>query len=693
MFDRALLPPARCEVVVLADSHLMLAGSAGGEEFASRALQTARGERAFALIAALIAERPRTTVVHLGDLVQAFPGGPDFERAVDAAEAQLARSGLSPRLVAGNHDVGDKPDPTSPADWVSAESLVAYHRRFGPSWYSWDEAGLHFIVLNSQILNSAQPEVEEQARWLEANLSAHRDQPAYLFLHLAPFLVDPGEPDLGHYDNVAEPARRWLLELCRRFRVDTVFAAHSHYLFCNRIGRTRFFVTPSVAFTRPGFGEIFSSAPPDQRGRNDVAKLGFYLVRVQDEGTRVHFVRTGGDTAPVNPDSLDLILLTRLSGDLPRSPLGVVARHPLAAIGEVPIAWPSVVRQPMRNDFPLLACLELGARHLRLPLLDLEDPIQRERLALLRDEGVQITAAWLWSPRHPFASRLARHQDVIDVVEVQVPGTLFPPEECLEQMRRTAAESRIPLALAPVLAREIVAGKQHPRTRVGYCPSELAELGDYLSQHGMSLNRVVCRADSSLPPWESLRLTRGLSTSGHIGGIDWVVDLVSGHELERQNRTAEAVFASALLSGTRVFLDPLIDLDRTMDATEGLLDRLCNPRPTFHVARCLNSLLFSQPGEGLEPVASPPVSGVRILAARGARTTAWLFLPERSGQPLTLDAPELVGAGAREGHWYDLTKGTSRLIDLTVARRAIEELSGPALLVVERQSANYEGGT
>jgi hypothetical protein len=684
MFDRALLPPARCEFVVVADSHLMLAGGAGGEEFASRALQTARGERAFALIASLIAERPETAVVHLGDLVQAFPGGPDFDRAVDAAQTQLARSGLTPRLVAGNHDVGDKPDPTSPADWVSMESLAAYHRRFGPSWYSWDEAGLHFVVLNSQILNSALPEVDEQARWLEADLSARRDQSTFLFLHLAPFLVDPGEPDLGHYDNVAEPARSWLLELCQRFRVDVVFAAHSHYLFVNRIGQTRLFVTPSVAFTRPGFGEIFSSAPPDQRGRNDVAKLGFYLVRAQDDGTRVHFIRTGGETEPVNPDSSDRILLTRLSGDLPRSPLGVVARHPLAAVGEVPIAWPSVLRQPMRNDFPLLACLELGARHLRLPLLDLDDPIQRERLALLRDEGVQLTATWLWSPRHPFADRLACHRDPVDVLEIQVPGTVFPTAECLEQLGRAAAETGVPLALAPVFAREIVAGKQHPRTRVGYRPTELAEVVDYLSRHGARIDRVVCRADSTLRPWESLRQTRELPLSGPIGGIDWVVDLLGENELDRLNRTAEAMFASALLPGTRVFLDPLIDLDRTMDATEGLLDRLGNPRPAFHVARCLNSILFSEPDTGREFIAPPSVSGVRILGARGARTTAWLFLPERSSQPLSLTAPELVGTGAREGYWYDLAKGTSRRIDLSAKQAADVVLNGPTLLVVER---------
>jgi hypothetical protein len=30
-----------------------------------------------------------------------------------------------------------------------------------------------------------------------------------------------------------------------------------------------------------------------------------------------------------------------------------------------------------------------------------------------RDAGIQITATWLWSERHEFASRLARHRDLV----------------------------------------------------------------------------------------------------------------------------------------------------------------------------------------------------------------------------------------------------------------------------------------
>jgi hypothetical protein len=686
MFDRSLLPPALAEFVVLADSHLMLPGGSGSAEFASRSLQTARGEHAFGLIAALTAGRADTPIIHLGDLVQEFPGGPDFERAIDAAREQIARSGLALRLVAGNHDVGDKPDPTSPADWVSPASLDAYHRHFGPSWYSWDTAGLHFVVVNSQILNADLSATAEQAAWLERDLAAHADQPTILFLHLAPFLVDLGEPDLGHYDNVAQPARRWLLDLCRSHQVALVFAGHSHYLFVNRIGPTRFFVTPSVAFTRPGFGEIFSSAPPDERGRNDVAKLGIYLVRVRDDGARVHFIRTNGAASPVDPDAPDRLLLTRVSRDLPTSPLGVVARHPLATVGEVPIAWPSVVRQPMRNDFPWFTCLELGARHLRVPLADLTDPVQRERLAFLRDEGVAITATVLWSARDDLVSLVAPHRDRVDCLEVQLPGAVLPSDASLRQLRDAAEHARLPIALAAVVAREVVAGKQHPRTRIGYRPTELAELDDYLGQRGVVIERVICRPDASASPWESLRYGKG-SHLTQIRAVDWIVDLGGGNPLDQLNRTAEAVFGSAHLAGGRLFLDPLLGLDRTMDVTSGLLDRLSNPRPSFHVARCLNSLLFAS-ADSWEPLSAPTVAGARILGARRANQDAWLLLPERADPPVPVELRLLENRprGARAMTRYDLANGVSRSIDAGSADNpSWIAVHSPTVLVVEQE--------
>ena len=138
--------------------------------------------------------------------------------------------------------------------------------------------------------------------------------------------------------------------------------------------------------------EAFSVAPPSEQGRNDPPKLGMLLVRVLDDGARVHFVPTRGQTEPDPLEAGWSRLLTRTSQDLQNSPLGLFLRTPFAAASEGALAWPSALRQGIRDDHPFLACLELGARHVRVPLSDLDSPLQMERLSHLREEGVELTA-------------------------------------------------------------------------------------------------------------------------------------------------------------------------------------------------------------------------------------------------------------------------------------------------------------
>ena len=110
LFDLSLLPKAQLQFAVLSDTHYMLDPGDAPLEFESRRKQSQRTGVALGLAASFGAD----FAVHLGDLVQEYPDTPDFERALDEALVQLAASGLAPHLVAGNHDVGDKADPTMP---------------------------------------------------------------------------------------------------------------------------------------------------------------------------------------------------------------------------------------------------------------------------------------------------------------------------------------------------------------------------------------------------------------------------------------------------------------------------------------------------------------------------------------------------------------------------------------------------
>jgi 3',5'-cyclic AMP phosphodiesterase CpdA len=645
-FDRSLLPPARLELVVVADTHVMPDPGPERQEFESRRHQTARAEQALRLIAAL----EPACVVHLGDLVQIPIESPAFGAVAAAAEAQLRRHGLRPRHVAGNQDVGDKPDPTMPTVPVTAAALAAFHERFGPSWQSWDAGELHCVTVNTQIMNTGSPEEVAQRAWLEADLAANDGRRVCLFQHLPLYLFDEHEPDLGHYDNLGQPARAWLIDLARRHRIELIFSGHSHWSFFDRIASTRYFVTPSTSFTRPGFSEAFSSAPPAEQGRDDVAKLGFFLVRLQEDGgLRVHLVRTNGEEAGDGEGRL----LTRRSADLPGSPLGLTLRHLLAPTGSVPIAWPSVVRQPVRNDYPFLSSLELGARHLRVPASDLDDPLQRRRLALLREEGVAVTASCLWTDAG--APAVERWRGLIDGVELRRTGALAPSSAGLAAIARHRDALGVPVTLSPIVAREQVAGKQLPRARLGYHLAELPALDAALGASGARVDRVLCTVPSDARPWEVMLAARSRTPLTAIGAVDWLVELTGRDDRAQAARAAEALFAGALLDDARVYLEPLIDLDRTMDSMHGLLDRACNPRSAYQVVRCLNTILFAAP-EPRQPEESHAVRGGRALASRCVRHVDWLLVSDGTLEPtVTLPSGETAIA-------YRLVSGTSERV-------------------------------
>lgn len=588
-FDRSFLPPAQLEVVVLGDTHFILDAEAYAVEFDSVRQWPARA--AYALQCA--ADMGADLVVHLGDISEEPPEHKNYGESRRIAQACMQRLGLTPRVVAGNMDVGDKPDPTMWTPPASARSLANFHAQFGPSWYSFDAADCHFVVVNSQVLNGDLPEAAEQARWLEADLASNRGRRVFLFLHMPPFFVEEDEPDTGFYNSIDEPARSWLTTLFRRHNVEAVFCGHTHFRAFNRVADTRIYVCPSTTTSRAGFYEAFSVAPPPEQGRNDPPKLGFCLLRVLDGGARVHFIRTAGRTEPDPAEQGWAQLVTRTSADLPDSPLGVYLRTPLTRVAPGALAWPGVKRQSVRDDHPFLHILELGARHVRVPCSDLTDPEQRQRLAMLRDEGVAVTAVWVHSRRLDLVAELRALAWQPDALELQLPGEVIPPGRVCDQLRQARAVFEGPISLAPYLPRERAPGRYHPRGRMGYLPHELSDLDAHLRASGLTPCRAVC----TLPPDDTAAqtlttLAHAASDLAHVAGLDLIAPLPPDPALRLSSLTS-LMSAAAERPGCRVFLDPFVDLDRTNDRHRGLIDRLGNPHPEFHLVRALNTILFS----------------------------------------------------------------------------------------------------
>lgn len=745
-FDRSLLPPADFEFVVLADTHYMLDVGGRPLEFDSRHRQTARAGAALKQAAAL----DPAFIIHLGDLVQEFPGTTDFDRALDEALAQVGECGVDDiRFVAGNHDVGDKPDPLMPTAHVDAQALAAYDKRLGRSWYSFDRGDVHLIVLNSQIMNGPLQAARDQQAWAEADLAAHQDMRILLFLHLPLYLKEPTEASLGHYDNVGEPARSWLLDLVRRHRVGHLFAAHVHFTFYDAIDSAggdfcRYRVVPSTSFTRPGFSHLFTGPPPPERGRDDTAKLGFYLCRVLDERIDVHLVRTnretqetlrpgcqrlltpvpyrssdhrqtvggkappdtvmddtrgsaqGAATTPVDPTtpSASTSSSRGLAGRSCEPTtwerlLGITLAHPLAPVAEVPIAYPSVIRQPVRADHPLLACLELGIGAVRAPGSDLGSDDQRRRLQLLRREGVQLQIGVLWSDAPSLSRQIADYSGQVDRWEIQLPGSPRPSADCLSWL---AGESRPAVSLCAVVPGEIVAGKQHPRTRIGYRVDEIPELDTLLLRHDVQVDSVLCRLDSSPAPLDTVGELKRQPHLDAVGRVDFLFEMPGQDDGENAVAAAEALFAAALVKGSKLFVGPFLDLDRTLDVGHGALDTLCNPRPVFHLLRTLNALLSGNVtrfnSDGIE-VASDGIEdetldGLRVWRFSSEEVSGVLLLPSSGGASLPRNLID-KGGQSSGASLYQLCDGTVSSVlrgdDLDAVR-----IHGPAFLLSGRKS-------
>ena len=589
MFNKSFLPKALSEFVIISDSHYMLDPGGASLEFENRRKQSARREVALRMAAAL---EPRF-VVHNGDMVQEYPDNLErFYESMDESLAQMQACGVEPYYVAGNHDIGDKPDPTAPASHVSRDVLDWYDRTFGKSWYSFDQGVCHFVVLNSQIMNGTLPDAAEQEAWVEKDLAENGGKRLFILLHMPPYLFDETEPSLGHYDNLANPARAWLLDLVQLYKVEMLLAGHVHFAFFDHLAETRYAVLASPVFTRPGFSCLFAGLPPPQRGRDDAPKFGFYLMRVRADKTDIHFIRTSGvEEIPSNTEER---LITRVSGTLPQSPLGITLSQPLSTVAEIPRAWPAAIREKVRNDYPLLACMEMGVGYVRAPLTDFLDTFQRRRLEILRKEGVKLNAVVIFSEEFDILGAMSEVHPRIDGLEIQIVGTLYPSDKCIEVIKVLQEGLGVCVTLLPIVCREATSGKQFPRFRFGYTPQEIPSLNQFLVGNNVPIDRIICKLNTDQSLCNQIQDIAEIPPLSHISNVDFSLEFSSTNDQTNANLAAMGLFSMATIPGSRIYFEPFGDLDRTMDVTQGLLDTLCNPRLPSYTLQALNTIMYSR---------------------------------------------------------------------------------------------------
>lgn len=324
-----------------------------------------------------LAEQQPDFIIHLGDMVHPLPHLDGYSAACTHARDLFEDVDIPVYYTPGNHDIGDKPMPGSPAASINEEARLAYLREFGPDYRSFQYKDCVFIILNSSLWNSALRHEQQQLEWLQTELKKNKSKRKFIFSHYPHFVHDTAEAE--HYDNIAEPARSSLLELFTKYNVEAVFSGHVHHFFFNRTDFCKHYVLPATSFVRQDYAELFKVPPVCEHGRDDPEKYGVAIVKITSKN-----------------HSLNLIPFLQQERLCPNSrkstSLKVHLRHAWHESIDLPYNGPmeEFSRKRARNDYTLLRLWQLGITKVRIPISDLLDESILLRVNDYRSTGIQF---------------------------------------------------------------------------------------------------------------------------------------------------------------------------------------------------------------------------------------------------------------------------------------------------------------
>lgn len=646
---------------VIADTHLNKDEADCNSPFAVNKLANQRMRH----VVRDLNQRDIAFVVHLGDLIHPVPAVSDlYRRAAERFKQQVADLRVPLYLTPGNHDIGDKPMPWAPAGSITDAYIHLWEDVFGPHYYAFDHADIRFIVINSQLMNSGLAAEAEQERQLENDIKAAAGRRIFICTHYPPFLCEADEPE--HYDNIAEPARSRLLHLAAEHKVEAFFAGHVHNYWYLRKDGAKHYLLPSTAFVRQDYSEMFA-APPDavntEFGRNDAAKLGYFIVHIHERGHDCQMVRTYGaclapedpqpqatqHSAPISPRTNNY---AALGFDLRRSWAESVAIPPSGALDEFD-------RKEVRNDYILLALLEMGVKHLRIPMQDLRNARVRARMEDLAALGCRFRLFSYGAPTLADKELLRKHAGLLSGWEVAFRQSELDPLlaalnslPSLHNPNDPALPGHLPLYLSRLWEHdENIApdGRYYHVMNHGFTANDHAFIEHITTKtkalrpgfvFRCMLHDNIC---ATLNTVTSMQAKSAWPASVHLrlSGPNPAEAVYDDHLVSL--RTAEALFCAAG-KPVIVFADTLTDIDRGYFPHYGVLDQVCNPRPAARVIAHLHAALNEGQGP-ISAITEIPIIG-RLLTARQGQDSIGLYLPHATDSTAALALPEgLFAAG------------------------------------------------
>ncbi|MFC1555020.1 metallophosphoesterase family protein [candidate division KSB1 bacterium] len=540
-------------------------------------------------------------VIHLGDIPHTIPSSENHDQVMRNAH-EIYKNGIEKDLyvVAGNHDIGNKPNAFTSSPVMDENSHKIFEKYWGNTFSSFDHENCHFVLLNSSVLNSGLPLEIEQKSWLINDLEKNRktDNRIFLCMHHPLYINNPNENE--HYDNIGEPERSWLLSLLEKYKVEAVFAGHSHNFFYNLYKDTDLYILPSVTFVRPDFSAMFHVAPADkENGRNDVNKLGFSLFDIKKYGYRLSTIRTYGltgerdDTVVSQPVSL-----STNTGNTVTSGVGTTLRHAWAKTVYMPCdSLDEFSHKPIRNDYLLQALGELDIAKLRIPIGDLEDRETLDRIHVFKRLEYEFTVFSIGVPSRSVKDVIFKNKDIISAWEVTIPRKQI--KEAIEQLREVKKGTDIFIYLSTLdtiddqKLEEDYVFSHFPTHGFKIRENNLLKtcIGQYRADQ--AIHGFVFSVNAEMNIWESIQRTDELMKELNMNGVVHfnmprkTEAIAFTDDIKISVVVCEALISSMAVDNIEVSLDTLVDHDRGYFPRHGLVDRRYNPRPAYHAFRHL----------------------------------------------------------------------------------------------------------
>ncbi|MFT5445642.1 MAG: 3',5'-cyclic AMP phosphodiesterase CpdA [Gammaproteobacteria bacterium] len=608
--------------VVVADTHINESESGGSSPFLTNASANARARYVFNEIAAM--QPAPAFVIHLGDIVHPVPSLPSFQEAVDHFKKIAAPLSMPLHVLPGNHDVGDKHIDWMPADLICDEYLATYRDAFGADFFAFDEGDLRFVMLNSVLFNSGLADDQRQRDWFVEQLDSAAGKRVFVSMHYPPYIHTVDER--GNYDNIDQPARAWLLEQLARPQVEAIFAGHVHNFWYDRVGSAEMYLLPSTAFLRHDFSEFYRVAPKVEFARGDPERYGYFLVEVFDDGHVAYSIRTMGAQAAVDAP---VVVRPSLTLAHPKSSalcqVGVELRHPWAETMQITATGgvQEFGRKWARNDYPLQALWEMGARLAKVPDIDLAEPHTAHRMQLLAAAGSQFIVTCLAEPN---SALLDLDLAAAGVLGFEVNATVETFARKRSQLHSIRASSGSKIYFAKILSADHTrydGGQFTHFVKSGFNLAELTSYRDLIEEavSDSTIDGITVHLGFDEPLPEAAAIINDFADSVR---CEVLVSLkLAGHSVAQARnddralaaRTAQAIVFSQSNPRVSYVFDTFMDVDRGYYPRQAFIDRRFNPRAAAVVFTQLNARLSALGPLIVDAVDEPLADVVRFHAS------------------------------------------------------------------------------